>query len=602
MSDSGATPPMTPGRRWAPIVAVVTSFVMVFLVLPNPLRIPQNNPSASPEYAPVPGREQSASNANFGETNVADSSGIGSGGEGDGGVGVPPPPPPPQYKPRQKNCVGNPPRQTEDPLSPPCVPFWDHDNGGSTWNGVTKDEIKVVLYNDLGLDGDLNKPWRPSDEAPDHQSDYQTSYLVRTIKAQLRYFQKRYQTYGRTVKLYAQKSQSRLSTTCPQRRGDASRTWTEHSPFASVHFGDGGQCYMEELATEYKVPSFGLNSDVKRGRYERHRPYIWGFFPDQESEAAWSASFVCKKLAGRPAKFAYGEDLKAKQRTFGMIYPRVSDRGPESAELAQLFIKYVKAECGLDLTKPPHKVKTIINSGAQDAGAYMSEFKRDGITTVICYCVPVQTELTVPTYQNTATSLDYYPEWYWDHASRMFRAIWNQTYGDKSGRQRGFGVSQHWRQPAFREQYHYQAYLQEEPGTVPNTRFNFDIYHLFLNLFQAIQAAGPTLTPDSVEKGMFTFNYLQRNNPYVPTGGYGAYGPDAIGTYTFIDTGMGWWWDPEGTPPGGTTGEGCLRVIREGLRFYPGEWPAGDDDLFRRSGDPCTQDDTELTDPKPGDF
>jgi len=590
-----AAPPAS--RRVAPIVAVVVSFAMVFLVLPNPLRIPQNNPSASAEYAPVPGREQSASNANFGETNVADSGGIGSGGEGDGGVGVPPPPPPPQYKPRQKNCVGNPPRQTEDPLSPPCVPFWDHDNGGETWHGVTKDEIKVVLYNDLNVKGDMNKPWKPSDEESGHQSEYQATYLVRTIKAHLRYFQKRFQTYGRTVKVFAVKSGGGLASKCPQRSADASVVYSEHKLFAAVHLGDGGQCFMETLAADHQTPSFGLNSDVKRARYERNRPYIWGFFPDQESEAAWSASFICRKLKGRPAKHAYDRNLQEKVRKFGLIYPKESQRGPESRELAELLMRYVKDECGMTFDK----VETIVESGAADAGRIMADFKQSGITTVICYCVPVQSELTVPTYQNTATSLEYYPEWYWDHASRMFRAIWNQTFGDKSGRQRGFGVSQHWRQPALREQYHYQAYLQEEPGTVPNTRFNFDIYHLFLNLFQAIQAAGPTLTPDTVEKGMFTFNYVQRNNPYVPTGGYGAYAPKAIGTYTFVDTAMGWYWDITGTPPGGTNGEGCLRVISEGLRFYPGEWPVGDDDLFT-GRDPCTQDDTELTDPKPGDF
>src|SRR5690349_12991936 len=37
--------------------------------------------------------------------------------------------------PRQRKCVGNPPRQIEDPQSPPCVPFFVGDNGGATWKG-----------------------------------------------------------------------------------------------------------------------------------------------------------------------------------------------------------------------------------------------------------------------------------------------------------------------------------------------------------------------------------------------------------------------------------------------------------------------------------
>src|SRR5688500_10245544 len=46
--------------------------------------------------------------------------------------------------PRVRRCVGNPPRQIEDPQSPPCVPYWAGDNGGATSKGVTRDEIRVA--------------------------------------------------------------------------------------------------------------------------------------------------------------------------------------------------------------------------------------------------------------------------------------------------------------------------------------------------------------------------------------------------------------------------------------------------------------------------
>ncbi len=38
--------------------------------------------------------------------------------------------------------------QTEDPLSPTCVPFNQGDNGGSTYQGVTAKEVR----NDLGYE------------------------------------------------------------------------------------------------------------------------------------------------------------------------------------------------------------------------------------------------------------------------------------------------------------------------------------------------------------------------------------------------------------------------------------------------------------------
>src|SRR5439155_17384244 len=46
---------------------------------------------------------------------------------------------------RVRRCVGDPPRQIEDPQSPPCVPYWQGDNGGATSKGVTADEIRIAV-------------------------------------------------------------------------------------------------------------------------------------------------------------------------------------------------------------------------------------------------------------------------------------------------------------------------------------------------------------------------------------------------------------------------------------------------------------------------
>ncbi len=597
------SPPPRAPRRWPPLASGLAAAVLVLAVLPNPLKVPQQNPTATAEYAPVPGNSDTGTGGNFGETGLADSSGIGSGGAGSGALpGQYTPPPPPQFRPRQKACVGNPPRQTEDPLSPPCVPFFDGDNGGATYKaGVTKDEIKVVFYNDLGIEGDMNTPWEPNQENNGASTaPYQFVNLVRTIKAQLRYFQQRYQTYGRTVKVVAQDSTGGLDSKCPQREGDAFVTRQDHDPFATVHLGDGGQCYMAKLAEDLQVPTFGLNSDVARAKYENYKPYIWGFFPDQEAEAQWSASFLCK-LKDRKAMHAQDAELKAANRKFGLIYPKDSQRGPESEELAKLLIKYTGEMCGLDLNE---NLQTYFAGGTGPAGhreapGIMQKYKADGVSTVICYCVPVATETTVGIMQGQARTLNYNPEWYWDHTSRMFRAIWNREYGDQKAN--SFGISHHWRQPEYKSQMHYKAYTYMEPGSEPNAFFNFDIYHLFLNLFEAIQAAGPNLTPETVQQGMYTFKYTKMDNPFVPTGGYGPYNSKAVANLTFVDTAMAWWWDPDGRAPGDTA-EGCLRVMDLGERSYWNDWPDKPDERLFKRGAPCTPDDRKLIEGGQADF
>jgi hypothetical protein len=581
-------------KKWPPIAAAVIALVLVFLVLPNPLRIPQNNPTAAAEYAPVPGRQESAQNANFGETGEAGSPGIGAGGVSGGAAVLPPTQalPPPQFRPREKDCVGNPPRQTEDPLSPPCVPFFQGDNGGRTWVGITKDEIKVILYNDESVEGDMNKPWKPSDEHT-CSSTYECEFLVRTIKAQLRYFQSRYQTYGRTVHLIAKSSSDGLTTTCDGRQTDAEQTQQELRPFAVMFFGEGGQCYNERMA-QFKVPSFGIDFDLPRKDYENYRPYIWGFFPDQETQQQWSASFICRRLVGQTAKYSGDVLLQGQKRKFALIYPVNSVRGPTMHDEAMLLQKYVKDICGVNFDYSDPYDASGAGAGSSEAPGLMAKYKRARVTTLICYCVPVQTELTVSSMQNTANALGYYPEWYWDQASSMDRAVWDQQYTTPT--QHGFGVTYFWRSPAFRQQHHYQAYLTQEPGTRPNVRFNFSLYHMFLNLFEAIQAAGPQLTPDSVERGMFTFNFLNRADYYEPIGGYGPYDAKAVATFNFVDTAMAWWYDPTGTPPGGQRNSGCIRVVDGGRRYYWNEWPRGDAGL-RSTSSPCSEDTRKLSDP-----
>ena len=591
MSLSGGT--AGAARRWPSWVAAATAAVLAIIVLPNGLRVPQDNPTASAEYAPVPG-DADAGAANFSETNAATSAGIGAGGEGEGllpGMQEPPPPPLRQFDPRNKDCVyvQGVARQTEDPLSPPCVPFFEGDNGGSTFRGVDRDEIRVVLYNDRCCNGSLNEPWKHQDE-DQCNSPYpeECANTVRTVKAFLRYFNNRYQTYGRQVKLYAQKSSGNLGGACGTRQADASNAVQEWDPFAAISFAQGGQnCYIEEMA-EHGVPVFGLNEDAEQHIYEDSRPYAYGFLPTQEVQMEWSASFICNKLAtGEDAIHARDPVLQASPRKFGFIKPEGDSRGTELRVQSDLLLVELKRQCGFEFDMIEEFVASRTAGGSDEAPGIMSKFKQNGITTVVCYCIPRQTELTAPTMMNAASSAAYFPEWYWDPASQMERAVWQREYGDQ--KQVSFGATYWWRAPSFREQDHYQAYLREEPGSVPAAYWSMKLYYLFMNLFSGIQAAGPNLTPESVERGMFTFNNTRRENPWTPVGGFGPYNDNAVSNYTFLDTAMAVWWDPLATPPGGREGEGCMRVAQEGLRFYAGEWTKGSRDLFRQ-GDPCTSD------------
>src|SRR5918992_186795 len=138
-------------RRYPPITAFVLALLIAAVILPSALNLPQANPTQVLEYAPIPPDEDAPPPQSEGSI-----SSLGLGGSSSLTTGLNPNPRLPGLggkglKPIVKKCVGKPPRQTEDPNAPPCVPFFEGDNGGSTWQGVKDDEITVLVYRSASI-------------------------------------------------------------------------------------------------------------------------------------------------------------------------------------------------------------------------------------------------------------------------------------------------------------------------------------------------------------------------------------------------------------------------------------------------------------------
>src|SRR5688572_29355597 len=127
-------------RRWdyLPLATASLTMLLLLAVLPSALNLPQTSPAETLEYAPVPPDDETPPSAegNFSSLGLGSSSGIGAAGPGQGGLD----PVAPAVRgvgknPSTKRCVGNPPRQTEDPMSPPCVAHYQGDNSGATAPG-----------------------------------------------------------------------------------------------------------------------------------------------------------------------------------------------------------------------------------------------------------------------------------------------------------------------------------------------------------------------------------------------------------------------------------------------------------------------------------
>src|SRR5207302_1644062 len=154
--------------------------------------------------------------------------GVGVAGPGPGGaLGV-------GKNPTTKRCVGKPPRQAEDPMSPPCVAYFNGDNGGATYQGVTRDEITVAIL------------WNGGGRAN-----------AATVYSKFRPF-----------------AVLNLTITATAYKDDFTDAIARKAVFTfeGTAFAGTAQTY-----------------------YQRYAPLVWGFVPDVEHWAAGFVTYVCTK-------------------------------------------------------------------------------------------------------------------------------------------------------------------------------------------------------------------------------------------------------------------------------------------------------------------
>jgi hypothetical protein len=598
-------PTPAPSKRWTrsypPLALLGVAVLVAVLILPSSLNLPQSNPSTVLEYAPVPPQDENPPPPADGNL-----SSLGLGSSNTLAAPIEPPPPPPLdtgglgARPNQKQCVGNPPRQTEDPSSPPCVPFFEGDNFGATYQGVTKDEIVVLAYFEeaiYGLTGrqetsppagtyvDIDKPPLPNcppDNGAENSDPNQCDHLItRMVRAFSKYFNNRFQTYGRHVHywLYFTGGDS-----AAERRGDAVANWEKLRPFAVIdaaQFTGFNEDYQEAMA-KLGVLSFSSQlSGLANEFYRRNAPLAWGLWPDVEHSEKLFASYVCQKVAPYPTRRFNGGigPQNGQPRKFGIYYP--VDPGQPGMELyADLLLKDLE-KCGVEPV-----VATYANEGftvdasdrGTDATQAVARFSNEGVTTVLL----VGTE---GRFSVAADAVRYYPEIVvagdLDNDNNYFGQVQNQNTWRNA-----WAVTYHTRINRLEDAPGYRAFREGYPSAARGDSagiFARDEYGDHFMLFQAIQVAGPKLTPEAVDKGFHAIPENTASSPYVP-----AFFFDP-GDYTSVKDGAEQWWDPNGRSRGGGTPSnrpGCWRMAHEGKRSLAGEW-FGKDDVFRNPTDPC---------------
>lgn len=586
-------------RRYPPLVFLVIVLLIAALVLPSALNLPQANPTTVLEYAPVPPEDESPPSA---EGNIS-SLGLGS----SSGLTTGAPPSVPQVDPQKKGgsgkrpvtkrCVGKPLRQTEDPNSPPCVPFFEGDNGGATWQGVTEEEVKILIYHSAGTSDhneteggdssagedtpsarycDLDKPddQQPGPIATWDCTDIDGSDLqvVGAARALTLYFNDRFQTYGRRLHFYIYWASGNSAA---GRRSDASANWEMMKPFAVVDrafFGGFNEVYAEAMARR-RTSTYGSFGSLAAKDYQSRAPYMWAFWPDVEHWAELYTSYVCTKVA--PFKVSRAGDDKQDEKMNGKPrkYAIMSTDDPQHPGL-HYFRELVRVgieRCGivnpLDVRFPfaGANIDTRSGEGSTYGIENVAKMQGEHITTVL-WLGGMESKTTL-----AADQASYFPEWV-VAGDRLIDDLLNGRAQNQRVWAHAWVVSSQLREIRFEESPARQAYREAEPGGRPiREYYATTLYKDMFAVSKAIQVAGPHLSPQTVDQGHHAIPRATSTDPRTAACFYDP------GDYSCVKDSHVAWWDSSAPDPNREAGVvGCWRMVQSGKRYLAGTWEPGD--------------------------
>ncbi|HXY94365.1 MAG TPA: hypothetical protein VEP49_17940 [Acidimicrobiia bacterium] len=457
---------------------------------------------------------------------------------------------------------------------PVCVKAWPagSNNGGATWQGVTKDKVTivVVLPNDQQLQSDP--------VAPKHEADSSPSTYENAVHDLMLPYMKFYETWGRDIEIRFVTSSGSDETA---QRADVVKV-EAMKPFAVFHLVVTGLDVLEtELAKDH-IPVMGYSTTATKANAQA--PYRWGL-SDAQSSAINSAEVIGKQLLNKKAEYA-GSDVKNQTRKFGVVYIKTLVDYPS-------FQAYFKKYGGTIASSNPYDASgsTFGDASVSNelAPTMVTRMKAAGVTTVI-----MLSDFSMNSaLMKEATKQDWHPEWFFTGAIYADIGILSRSYPtDQSVH--AFGLS-------------FLAPYTEPDPTPPPPELPLSTKDDYLNWYwgvdaatqagavtsnlewvlNGVQAAGPDLTPKTFAQGLFAIpasGGAAQNQTSSFLSGYGK-GPN-LPYDEYAQNGLDfapYWWDPSTTGPSngqGEIGKGVGWYADGAKRYKSGTWPKKQFDWF----------------------
>ncbi|HWT81170.1 MAG TPA: hypothetical protein VN648_20455, partial [Candidatus Methylomirabilis sp.] len=407
----------------------------------------------------------------------------------------------------------------------------------------------------------------------------------------LNYFNKVYELYGRHVVIHpvtatGNSTQEALGQDQAQACADATTIADQ------VHaFGETGIPYelqvpgtapFSQCAYDKHLVEFNGNPYFGENIFQSQNPYVWSTVPSCTNIAAQMAEVIGTELAGHKAVYAGGATLKDSVRKFGTFIPNVNsyigcNGNSNSTEISLLTHKY---HVPLSAVNTFFHYDLDIATFAQSAQQAIVQFKAANVTTIVLACDPFSLGLLT----KAAAAQNYYPEWLLEGTALTDTDNEGQTYDPAEVDGHLFGVSEANATSSIYGPSSPAGVLYQKLTGHQIPKETDGDYSQLVEIFNALQAAGPDLTPQTLARGIHalpvlgasSYSYGAWSWNQGPTGTAGAGEHSSLIDARFV------WWNPNAVSPVNGM-KGTYVAVDNGKRWGLGQWPKALPPLFTSS-------------------
>lgn len=405
--------------------------------------------------------------------------------------------------------------------SPVCLPAWHGANGGATANGVTAKTITLVYR--AAATNILSLLYA---EIP--QSVVGTNAeAIHTMQSYIHVFNHYFELYGRKVVLKPYQGRGDFITEdqgggLAQAQEDALTVADNLRGFADMSLIDSSVIYDDALQ-QAGVPVFGLYLQTSSW-YRRAQPYQFTVGPTcSQTNAAAADLLGSPGMANANASYA-GPALRGSRRRYGILYPN----NPQAVLCAQQLSRDLAATGHPPAASVSFEFNVAtLQTAAQNA---IGQLKAAGVTTIICAsCDPVS-----PIYfLSAAKAAGYFPEFvvqsYFAGGTASIDGIIQNVLAKSGAASEAGGILALGTGGQVRAGSEaLRAYAMANGGSLAGILPTYLwAYTSLLYFFDLLQAAGPDLTPQALQRAMADTAELPPSLPWGTLGRW-AFGPGKV--------------------------------------------------------------------------